>query len=240
MTIWAMTSKHDRARTLAVGGLIGATAYWLPSASLVSATARRCFGVTATVEGNAVALTFDDGPHAHGTPAMLERLERDRVQATFFLAGEAVEREPALAAEVTAAGHAVGVHCHRHRNLMRLTPRQVRDDLMRARDVIESATGTAAAVYRPPYGILTTPALLHARGQGWRTVLWRRDGADWDRRATPDSVAVRILRSLAPGDVLLLHDSDAYSAPGSWQTTVAALPRIIERIRERGLDLSSL
>ncbi len=240
MTIWAMTASHDRERTLAAGVLLATAAYWLPSASLVSATARRCFGVCATVEGTAVALTFDDGPHVHGTPAVLELLDRYRVQATFFLAGEAVERDPALAAELAAAGHAVGVHCHRHRNLMRLTPRQVRDDLTRARDVIGSATGTAAAVYRPPYGILTTPALLHARGQGWRTVLWRRDGADWDRRATPDSVAVRVLRSLDPGDVVLLHDSDAYSAPGSWRTTVAALPRIIEWIRERGLELRSL
>src|SRR5262249_49587317 len=145
----------------------GAAAYWLPSASLVSATARRRFGVSATVEGEAVALTFDDGPHVHGTRAVLERLERERVRATFFLAGEAVEREPTLAAELAAAGHAVGVHCHRHRNLMRLTPRQVRDDLTRASDVIESASGAPAAVYRPPYGILTTPALLHARGQGW-------------------------------------------------------------------------
>lgn len=195
--------------------------------------------MSATVDRGAVALTFDDGPHAEGTPAILERLDGDRVKATFFLVGEAVEREPLLAAEIAAAGHAVGVHCHRHRNLMRLTPRQVRDDLNRATDLIESATGTAAAVYRPPYGILTTPALLHARKQGWRTVLWRRDGADWDQRATPDSVTARILRSLEPGDIVLLHDSDAYSAPGSWRTTAQALPRIIERARSRGLEFSS-
>jgi len=187
-----------------------------------------------------VALTFDDGPHPEGTPAVLECLDRASVKATFFLVGEAVQRERALAAELVAAGHAVGVHCHRHRNLMRLTPRQVADDLTRATELIESATGVTPGVYRPPYGILTTPALLHARRQGWRTVLWRRDGADWDARATPESVTTRMLRSLGPGDVLLLHDSDVYSAPGSWRTTVQALPRIVDRVRARGLDFSSL
>jgi len=235
-----MTAPHDRAGPLAVGVLLAGAAYWLPSASLVSRTARRCFGVTAALAGEAVALTFDDGPHAHGTPAVLECLERDQVSATFFLVGEAVAREPALAAEVVAAGHAVGVHCHRHRNLMRLTPRQVRDDLARAAELIESATGITPAVYRPPYGILTTPALLYARSRGWHPVLWRSDGADWDERATTDSVTTRMLRSLEPGDVLLLHDSDSYSARGSWRTTVQALPRIIERIRARGLEFSRL
>ncbi|MBN9623566.1 MAG: polysaccharide deacetylase family protein, partial [Actinobacteria bacterium] len=52
------------------------------------------------VEG--VALTFDDGPHPQGTPAVLEILREADQQATFFLAGEQVERRPALAAEIVA------------------------------------------------------------------------------------------------------------------------------------------
>jgi len=37
------------------------------------------------------------------------------------------------------------------------------------------------------------------------------------------------------GSVLLLHDADDYSAPGSWRRTAAALPRVIETMRARGL-----
>jgi hypothetical protein len=44
-----------------------------------------------------------------------------------------------------------------------------------------------------------------------------------------------VTRRLAPGDVLLLHDADDYSARDSWRTTVAALPRVLERIAEAGL-----
>ncbi len=53
------------------------------------------------------ALTFDDGPHAQGTPAILEQLRAAGARATFFLVGEQVERHRALAAEIAAAGHAV-------------------------------------------------------------------------------------------------------------------------------------
>src|SRR5262249_60829899 len=99
-----------------------------------------------------VALTFDDGPHPQGTPAVLEALRERGAVATFFLAGEQVERRPALAAEIVAAGHRVELHCHRHRNQLRLTPRALLDDAERARAAIEEASGPASADYRPPYG----------------------------------------------------------------------------------------
>ena len=40
---------------------------------------------------------------------------------------------------------------------------------------------------------------------------------------------------LRAGDVVLLHDADHYSAPGSWQQTLAALPRILDAIDARHL-----
>src|SRR5579871_3047253 len=62
-----------------------------------------------------VALTFDDGPHPEGTPAVLEVLSQADMKATFFLVGEQVERRPALAAEIVERGHLVAVHGYRHR-----------------------------------------------------------------------------------------------------------------------------
>jgi peptidoglycan-N-acetylglucosamine deacetylase len=198
------------------------------------------FDVRATVPNHAVALTFDDGPHAMGTPRILEILGRESVPATFFLAGEQVDADPALAAHVEAAGHTIGVHCHQHRSLFWRTPSQVKDDLARAAASIERATGSESRAYRPPFGHLTTPSLAYARKHGWQTFLWRREGHDWESRATGRSITDRILRRLQPGDVILLHDSDAYSTPLSWQATAAALPRLIEAIRERGIAFVAL
>lgn len=221
--------------------MAAAAGYWLPAAAVVSGPLRRLLGVRATIERqDAVALTFDDGPHPEGTPAVLAALERAGAPATFFLVGEQVEQWPALAAEIVAAGHQVGVHCHRHRNLMRLTPTQVRNDLLHATELIASATGREPLHYRPPYGILTTPALAVARRRGWEVVLWRRDGHDWQSRATADSIVERILRRLAPGDVVLLHDADHYSAPQSWRRTTAALHPLLSALMERGLTPASL
>ena len=189
-----------------------------------------------TASGRGYALTFDDGPHAQGTPAVLEVLAGARVRATFFLVGEQVQRNPALAAEIVAAGHLVGVHCHRHRNLLRLTPMQVRDDIARAYTLIAETTAREPVLYRPPYGVLNAAALLLARGRGWRTLLWSHWGRDWEARATPDSIAARVTDRASDGAVLLLHDADDYSAPGSWRNTVAALPRVLETLAARALE----
>ncbi len=193
-----------------------------------------------TSSGEGYALTFDDGPHAQGTPAVLEILARERVRATFFLVGEQVRRNPLLAREIVDAGHEIALHCDRHRNLLRLTPWQVREDISRALDTIETTTARSPRLYRPPYGVLNAAALRIARARGWRTMLWSDWGRDWEARATPESIAARLTDRASAGAVLLLHDADDYSAPESWRHTAAALPRVLQTLRERDLQPADL
>ena len=213
-----------------------AAGYWFPATSAVL----RPLGTALDIAyrghtRDAVSLTFDDGPHLQGTPAVLDTLERYNARATFFLVGEQVLRYPTLAAEIVAAGHQVGLHCHRHRLLLRLAPWTLEDDLRRAEAAIVDAVGREIRLYRPPYGILTLPAILSARSRGWHTILWTRQGRDWSHRATVTSIAGRLTEELAGRDILLLHDADHYSAPESWKRTVGALPIVLEAMAARGL-----
>jgi peptidoglycan/xylan/chitin deacetylase (PgdA/CDA1 family) len=185
-----------------------------------------------------VSLTFDDGPHAEGTPAVLEELARVGASATFFLVGEQVARRPALAREIVDAGHEVAVHGHRHTLLLRRRVAELAEDLDRAVAAIEDATGIAPALYRPPYGVFSSGALAHVRARGWRPLLWSRWGRDWERRATPQSIARRATSGLRPGDVVLLHDSDAYSSDDSWRRTTAALPSVLDAVAALGVSAS--
>ena len=158
------------------------------------------------------------------------------MSATFFLVGEQVLRNPSLPGEILAAGHAIGLHCHRHRNLLRLAPWQVREDLARARAAIEDASGVSPALYRPPYGVLNASALRLAQRAGWRTLLWTHWGRDWEKRATPESIAARVTDDVQEGSVLLLHDADDYSAKDSWRRMTLALPRVLDVLADRGIE----
>ncbi|MGA9876096.1 MAG: polysaccharide deacetylase family protein [Solirubrobacteraceae bacterium] len=230
---------HGSPRTRLAGALAGVAmaGYALPALAFYSRTLRDALGVEdRTAGGRGWALTFDDGPHAQGTPAVLEVLADRGVQATFFLVGEQVLRNPSIPAEIVAGGHEIGLHCHRHRNLLRLTPWQVREDIARAQAAIEDATGISPALYRPPYGVLNATALRLARRAGRRTLLWTHWGRDWRARATPESIAALLTNDLEEGSILLLHDADDYSAPGSWRRTALALPRALDVLADSGLE----
>lgn len=226
---------------LGLGASAAAALHAGPALAPVVPGVGRALGISLRQEGaEGVALTFDDGPHPQGTPAVLETLREHGATATFFLAGEQVERRPSLAAEIVAAGHRVELHCHRHRNLLRLGVREFLDDAERGRAAIEEAGGQAIADYRPPYGIFSAATLRAVRRRGWRPVLWSRWGRDWARRATPASIARRSSSGIRAGDIVLLHDADYYSARGSWVRTAAALPLILAELERCGLRTVAL
>ena len=219
---------------IVLGGA-AAAAWSAPALAPIARPVARVLGVPLRVErAGEVAITFDDGPHPEGTPAVLDALAAAGARATFFLVGEQVEREPSLAAEIAAAGHAVESHGHRHVVQLRRAPGELRDDLARAHATIAEATGREPRYYRPPYGIFSWPGLRFAR-ERWAPLLWSRWGRDWAARATPESIAATVTRDLRAGDVLLLHDADTYSVEGSHRRTAAALPWVLEEAARRGL-----
>jgi peptidoglycan/xylan/chitin deacetylase (PgdA/CDA1 family) len=209
LSIYPTDHRSTAPRIAGATAAVAMASYALPALAFYSATLRRALGVeNRTASGVGWALTFDDGPHAQGTPAVLDILASRGVPATFFLVGEQVLRNPSIPAEIVAAGHTIGLHCHHHRNLLRLSPWQVREDLARAQAAIEDATGISPMLYRPPYGVLNATALRVARREARRTLLWTHWGRDWEKRATPDSIAARLTGGVDEGSVLLLHDAD--------------------------------
>ena len=224
-----------RAETIAAAAL---AAWCAPAAAPVVPLLARAFDIPLRLSsGRGIAITFDDGPHPHGTPAVLAELDRVGAQATFFLVGEQVERRPRLAAEIVAAGHEVAIHGYRHVLLLRRTPRALRYDLERAAYVIATATGVAPVLYRPPYGVFSTPSLALVRRLGWTPLLWSRWGRDWSARATAQAIAARASADLGAGEVVLLHDADFYSSADSWRKTVAALPTVLASAAATGEPL---
>jgi peptidoglycan/xylan/chitin deacetylase (PgdA/CDA1 family) len=187
-----------------------------------------------------VALTFDDGPDPASTPEFLRVLAEHQILATFFLLGRMVEQAPGLAAEIAAAGHEVGVHGFDHRYLTLRGPRAVRSDLTRATELIASVTGTRPRLFRPPYGVLSGPALATASGLGLTPVLWGAWGREWTPGSTAESVFQTLVSGLDGGMTVLLHDSGCTAPPGSWQVGLAALPLLLAECGLRGLRVGPI
>lgn len=228
-------------RLSVVAGAVAAGAHVLPLLGSIQPLRRALLpSLTGLGRPGHAALTFDDGPDPVSTPAFLAVLDRLGWHATFFMLGSMVAANPSLAAEVASAGHEIALHGNVHRSHLLRTLPGVVDDLRRGRDVLEDATGRTPRWHRPPYGALSGPTLVAARQLDLRVVLWSTWGRDWRREATGESVAADVQLGWAPGATVLLHDSDATSAPGAWRAALDALPRLAEWLEPLEIEVGPL
>jgi peptidoglycan/xylan/chitin deacetylase (PgdA/CDA1 family) len=155
-----------------------------------------------------VALTFDDGPDARSTPALLDALREEGAPATFFCIGKRVAEEPSLAARIAREGHLLANHSYAHSNATNFfTMARLKSELAQTQKVIQEATGTAPRWYRPPIG-LSNPRTFHAaHGLGLIVVGWTTGGLDTVLKE-PEKIVRRILKRLRPGAIILLHDGN--------------------------------
>ena len=182
-----------------------------------------------------VALTFDDGPDPATTPRVLDMLDARGAYSTFFCIGRRVEAHRDLAAEIARRGHRVENHSHRHRSAFWfLPPAMLRDEIERAQDAIAAATGRAPRLFRAPAGIrspLLEPALARA---GLDLAAWTRRGFD-TVSGDASRVLARLVRGLAPGDILLLHDGSSARGASRGHVLLEVLPRLLDAVEAAGL-----
>jgi len=185
----------------------------------------------------AVALTFDDGPSPTYTPRILAVLRRLRVRASFFVVGYLADAYPQLVTRERRQGMAVGNHTYNHPEVPpfdRLPKRLLKDEIALGVQSL-ARLGIRARLFRPPGGS-SSPAVVHAAAAlDERVVLWSVDPGDWRPGATARAIVARVLSKLRPGSIVILHDGG-----GDRSATVAALPALVRRIRQRGLRLVAL
>jgi peptidoglycan/xylan/chitin deacetylase (PgdA/CDA1 family) len=178
-----------------------------------------------------VALTFDDGPSASSSPAILSFLERTHTPATFFVIGAQVKSAPAIVQREVRDGFVVGVHTWDHPDLTKLSAAKINQELTSTVRQIHSALGAGYCVryFRPPYGAYNTTVLSQARTVGLAVIMWNVDPADWSRPGT-QTIINRVLKQVKAGSIILMHDG-----PSNRQQTAAALPSILAGLKSRGL-----
>lgn len=175
-----------------------------------------------TEEAGAVALTFDDGPNARYTEALLDGLKEREVRASFFLVGQCIEGNEDTVRRMAEEGHLIGVHCMEHRDLTREPEEEAVRQLMDTAAMIGAVTGRMPEYIRPPFGKWSS-GLQEAVPM--ETVLWSVDSLDWKLQDT-DRIVRRVLKDTEDGDIILMHDE--------FQTSVEAAMEIIDNLLAKG------
>lgn len=92
---------------------------------------------------------FDSRVEAN-TRRVLDLFGAHGLTGTFFILGWVAERHPDLVRAIQADGHEVACHGHAHQRILFQTPQAFRQDVSRAKALLEDITGVAVAGYRAP------------------------------------------------------------------------------------------
>jgi len=180
--------------------------------------------------GDAVALTFDDGPGPY-TERLLRILRRQGAHATFFDVGNRLAYWPRAAyAEARLGG--VGNHTWSHAHLTRLPHWLVWLELLRTQYQVQSQVGWKPRLFRTPYAEHSPATDGISLRLGLVEVFWNVDARDDVPRARVATIVRNVARGLRPGSIVLLHDLHPW--------TVRALPKILRDIHLRGLRAVSV
>jgi peptidoglycan/xylan/chitin deacetylase (PgdA/CDA1 family) len=185
-----------------------------------------------------MALTFDAGSDTGNTAAILDLLAARRVHASFSLTGDFARANAGLVRRIRREGHLIVNHTDDHLSFTGasthtapLSAAERVGQLRRADAAVTTIAGTTTRPwFRPPYGDIDAATPIDAARADYRYVLlWTVDSLGW-KGIAPASVAARCLEGATPGGIVLLH-------VGSQSTDRAALPAIIDGLRERGYEL---
>lgn len=184
-----------------------------------------------------VALTLDAGGTAENVPEVLATLREHHAHITFFLTGEWIRENPELTRQIVADGHEIGNHTLDHPDLTTLDDASIQRELAETEALLHQAAGEAASIrpfFRPPFGAYDERVLRVAVGEGYLPIYWTFDSLDSvGKPKTPEFLVERVTGHLPPdqlrGAIILAHCGLA--------PTAAALPQILDRLAELGLEV---
>lgn len=197
-----------------------------------------------SLERRELALTFDCGGHARGTPEILAALREADVHVTFFMIGDWVRGYPDLARDI-ASRHEIANHSDTHPDYVLLSDQQIVADLEAADRTFREVLGVSAKpMWRAPSASRDARVLAAAASGGWPLhVFWTTerdaegrlvtgDSGDW-RDFTPRQVADNLLRAAALGNgvVTVSHCDSAQ--------TREVLPEVLRSLRQQGIRVTT-
>ena len=191
----------------------------------------------------ALYLTFDDGPNAVWTPALLDALRETGARATFFLIDDHITDATApIVRRIGDEGHAIGLHSGTRR-LMVMSPANLASTLQHAATKIETITGRAPCrLFRPHAGWRSTTMYSALDRMGYQLAGWTWGMWDWNwwQARDGEKLAARLTRKASPGDIIVIHDGHHKDPAADRRHAAEAVRRLVPALQARGFVFEAL
>ena len=195
-------------------------------------------------EGKYAYLTFDDGPSAN-TEAILDILDRYNVKATFFVNGHTGKTMEGRYKAIVERGHALGIHTYTHNySSVYGGIESFANEVESLRKYLYDITGVDVRLFRFPGGSSNTivddikPYIRWINENGYSYHDWNCSNGDAEKKKpTVQQIIDNCMVQVNMGFknlVILMHDTK------SKDTTVEALPTLIEKLQENGYEIRAI
>ncbi|MBP3929978.1 MAG: polysaccharide deacetylase family protein [Peptostreptococcaceae bacterium] len=182
-----------------------------------------------------VYLTFDDGPTKE-TSKIIDLLEELNVKATFFLIGNAIEKNMEDAKLIVENGHDVGNHTYLHNRMVFKSPSFVKSEIDKTNNLIKSLGYKKEIYFRPPYAkkLFTLPMYLNKINQ--KTIMWNIEPESYEESSvSSESIANHVKENVKNGSIILLHPMN-----DSTDKTLKSIRLIVEQLKSEGYSFKLL
>jgi peptidoglycan/xylan/chitin deacetylase (PgdA/CDA1 family) len=185
-----------------------------------------------------IALTFDACSTQGASQfdaRVIQTLIDMRVPATLFLGGSWMEQHPDETIELARYPQfELANHTDLHPHLPRESDARVREEIVRAQDILYTLTGQTARLFRAPYGEIDERVARLAAEQGLISVQYDLASGDPDPRISAKRLIEYVSDRARNGSIVVLHMN------GRGWRTAEALPRIVVRLRKKGFKLMTV
>ena len=170
-----------------------------------------------SADDNTIYLTFDDGPVPGVTDYVLQELAKRNQQATFFVVGDNVRKNPTLAHEIIKAGHKLGNHTFNHINGWKTANSEYLENIELCDKTLQDVLSIKTKIFRPPYGLIKSNQAVEV-SKFYDIVMWTMLSGDYDQRIKPEVVLRKSIKHTSEGSIAVFHDQ---------LKTKALLPKIL-------------
>ncbi|AWG24052.1 polysaccharide deacetylase family protein [Flavobacterium kingsejongi] len=184
-----------------------------------------------------VYLTFDDGPTPEITNWVCDQLKAYNAKATFFCIGNNIEKNPQLFDRLIAEKHTIGNHTYSHRKGWQTPTSIYLEEVLKTEEIIRERLGLYNAhslqkLFRPPYGKIKFSQSSKIRKAGYKIIMWDVLSVDYDRTTTPEKCLQNVLQNVAPGSIIVFHDSIK-----AFKNLEYVLPETLKFLKENNYEM---
>ena len=181
-----------------------------------------------------IYLTFDDGPVPGVTEFVLDELAKREQLATFFVVGDNVRKNPALARRILESGHQIGNHTYHHLSGWKTNLQKYLENVSLCQEILKDELGFEASLFRPPYGLMT-PAQATQIHQKFQIIMWNVLSGDYSKRLAASDILAQTAKNSASGSIVVFHDQEKTS-----NVLPKFLPLYLDFVAENGFKAATL